>query len=383
MDYKKIINDIIPNKDLDEVINVISKFNFEGNKYNYLYCAYINQKIDLFKYLIKKGVSPLEKNDINEKITTFYQIIDNDDIEMFNYVLSNSEVVTKNINTFDNNMDFNPLLYSCFNSKFSFVKSLIEHGADINILNREKIFPLYDACKINNVDIVKLLIDKGANIYQSNIFNMTALGVAFVKDSDDCIEYLADAITDFSKLSDYTVVLLCTALKDDYKTYKAILSKLPKQDIIIQSTPVTISSNLAGERLDIILENLVYSNKIPEKYLAFLVCFENGETYNYIEPYEVLIKLAGVTYNNRQTTIKKLTLNEEVILKPEPNNPFDKTAVLVTNTRNEELGYIPRTDNKEIFNNLIKGQDYKAFVYSISSSIYHDTLGVNIKINFD
>ena len=66
----------------------------------------------------------------------------------------------------------------------------------------------------------------------------------------------------------------------------------------------------------------------------------------------------------------------------EPNNLYDKNAVLVTNKFNEEIGYIPRSDNKIIFDKLLSNKRYIATVYSMPSSNFYETIGVNVIIHF-
>ena len=92
------MDEIIPNDDIDSVKEIICDFNFEGNKYNYLYSAYINKRHDVFKYLVKeKDVSLFGENDFNTNLA--YQIIDDDCIELFEYILLNSKEIIVKITT--------------------------------------------------------------------------------------------------------------------------------------------------------------------------------------------------------------------------------------------------------------------------------------------
>lgn len=388
MNYKRILEDIIPNSPIDEVKKIILNFNFNfiGNQYDYLYSAYINKRIDVVEFLIKEqDVSPFEKNNIEEEKIFVYELINNNDVELFKYLLLNSKTLINNIDKFDNNNDFNLLLFSCFNSKSEFVRLLIEYNANVNVLNRENIFPLYDACKVNNIEIVKLLIENGADIYKANIFNMTALGVSVIKDRKECFEYLLDKIDDFTKLKDYTIVLFASIIKDDFDSFKKILSNISNREIFIQETAVSKSLNIANEKLSNQVIKLTKYGKIPNKYIQTLINFEyDKQTFEVDddEIFELKIKVRGVTYNNRQENIKKLHIGDELLLVLEPNNLYDKNAVLVTNNFNEEIGYIPRSDNKIIFDKLLSKQKYIATVYSMPSSNFYETIGVNIIIRF-
>lgn len=59
------------------------------------------------------------------------------------------------------------MLWRAEDEKFNQVKTaklLIDAGADINIQDDEGLTPLHLACRSNNYELVKLLIDKGANV---------------------------------------------------------------------------------------------------------------------------------------------------------------------------------------------------------------------------
>lgn len=56
-------------------------------------------------------------------------------------------------------------------------------------------------------------------------------------------------------------------------------------------------------------------------------------------------KVAGVTYENRQEIIAKLQGTEPVVIKPEPENPYDKNAIAVVVGFEGEvyhIGYVPK-----------------------------------------
>lgn len=60
---------------------------------------------------------------------------------------------------------------------------------------------------------------------------------------------------------------------------------------------------------------------------------------------QINIKLAGVTFENRQETIARLSSGEPCQLIPEPENQFDKNAIAVFVTLDGEpahIGYVPR-----------------------------------------
>eukprot|EP00833_Pecoramyces_ruminatium_P002196 jgi/Orpsp1_1/1176228/evm.model.c7180000056874.1 len=58
----------------------------------------------------------------------------------------------------------NPLFDACLTGNENMVKYLIEHGADINKENHRWETPLFRACSTGNENLVKYLIEHGADI---------------------------------------------------------------------------------------------------------------------------------------------------------------------------------------------------------------------------
>lgn len=56
----------------------------------------------------------------------------------------------------------------------------------------------------------------------------------------------------------------------------------------------------------------------------------------------ITTKLVGVTFEDRQEVIAKLHTGDLVWLDPEPDNPHDSNAVLVTRNNGESIGYLNR-----------------------------------------
>jgi ankyrin repeat protein len=58
------------------------------------------------------------------------------------------------------------------------VRLLIEHGADINVKNRVGHTPLYYAVKYKNINLIRELIEHGANVTERDDFGSTYLHIA-------------------------------------------------------------------------------------------------------------------------------------------------------------------------------------------------------------
>lgn len=82
-----------------------------------------------------------------------------------------------------------------------------------------------------------------------------------------------------------------------------------------------------------------------------------------------LIKVVGVTANNangknRQNILKKRKSGENVILKREHKNQYDKWAIAVHDVNGEQIGYLPKNDTR-LASELDGGCKIKAKIHKI------------------
>lgn len=92
------------------------------------------------------------------------------------------------------------------------------------------------------------------------------------------------------------------------------------------------------------------------------------------------LKVAGVTFDNRQQVIAKLKQNQNLMLVREPNNKYDKLAVAVKTDAGEPVGYIPAANNGSIAYRMDHGGKYKVTVSTITGGGIGMNYGVNIYI---
>lgn len=79
---------------------------------------------------------------------------------------------------------------------FDLVKMLIEHGADINGCTVTRSSPLRAACFCGNLQIVQYLLEHNADISISNLYGNTCLMVAAYRGHLQVVEYLLDSEAD-------------------------------------------------------------------------------------------------------------------------------------------------------------------------------------------
>lgn len=80
--------------------------------------------------------------------------------------------------------------------------------------------------------------------------------------------------------------------------------------------------------------------------------------------------VAGLFYQDAEETIKSLLFGEQVILKREPENEYDASAISVYTTGQNKLGYIPRNMNENLAHLMDKGTRPAAFVLNKQSEPY-------------
>jgi hypothetical protein len=90
-------------------------------------------------------------------------------------------------------------------------------------------------------------------------------------------------------------------------------------------------------------------------------------------------KLSGVTIGHRQSNIGKININDELIYIREPNNPYDKHAILITTKDGLEIGYIPKGSNVPLAEDMDKGNKFLIRVATITGE-NTQYKGVNVHI---
>lgn len=96
----------------------------------------------------------------------------------------------------------------------------------------------------------------------------------------------------------------------------------------------------------------------------------------------IYTKLVGVTFNNRQSNIMRLKVNDKLRLIREPNNIYDTNAILVCDKNFNELGHISKNLATTLAPILDAGKKLSITVQDITGTI-QTSLGVNVFISND
>lgn len=116
-------------------------------------------------------------------------------IEEFNYFADNDDIVKAYLDGGENPNIYNLLGRFVYKNNFEIVTRLISAGADVNLAQplypgdgTKKIIgyyssPLHAAIKSQSLDMVKLLVEHGANIYKENLECQTPIDLAITESS--------------------------------------------------------------------------------------------------------------------------------------------------------------------------------------------------------
>ncbi len=69
---------------------------------------------------------------------------------------------------------------------------------------------------------------------------------------------------------------------------------------------------------------------------------ESEFSHEYRSGSQIVTRVAGVTFDGRQSVVARLSIGEEILLKREPTNPYDPNAIRVECKNGQQIGYLNR-----------------------------------------
>jgi ankyrin repeat protein len=160
----------------------------------------------------------------------------------------------------------NELSWVSYRQSLDVVKYFINEGMDVNLLDNQGYTPLFLAAQGNTLDVVKLLVDSGANLHYKDLYDKSdALFFAITYNSNlDVTEYLAKQVNDIDSLRWRFTPLTAAALNK---------TPIEKMKILIQANAnvnakgmhgntalMTASGTANEESVKLLLENGAYIN---------------------------------------------------------------------------------------------------------------------------
>lgn len=115
--------------------------------------------------------------------------------DVVSFLLENSANI--NDKKYRDLIDQTPIIIAAFNGCTDIVRMLIDAGADIHHRNDQGENALISATQEGNIDVVKVLLNAGADVNQPNADGETALSLAItLKQKKELIDLLREKMTD-------------------------------------------------------------------------------------------------------------------------------------------------------------------------------------------
>ena len=126
---------------------------------------------------------------MNQLFNTVLQQLKNEEFDLFKETIKNQSLIN-----FKDKDQRTLLFYAIIENKYAFFDHLLENKAFINIVDRHGYSPLHYAINEYRLDMVKRLIDRGANIEMFDSYgnNVLARAVLTSKGRRDIIKFLLE-----------------------------------------------------------------------------------------------------------------------------------------------------------------------------------------------
>ena len=118
-----------------------------------------------------------------------------------------------------------PLHWACRGVHLEVVRFLVDKGADVNAEDSNKVVPLHSLAVRNNTEAIELLLAKGADVDAKDYGADTALHYAAIYDAADTVALLIEKGADIESRDNYarTPLLLCARERGGPETIRILL----------------------------------------------------------------------------------------------------------------------------------------------------------------
>lgn len=167
--YSQDIYDLVASKNNLEILNLLIKYNIHKNK---VIIALLN------KNHMENVINIISDIEDLSTFTILYHAVRKENVELIKLILQKK--ANPNFITGNNKYKQIPLHIACELQNFNIIKLLIENGADTNLQNHEGKTALFEAIEVKkaNKDIIRYLIQNGADIYKEDNKGITPLSFA-------------------------------------------------------------------------------------------------------------------------------------------------------------------------------------------------------------
>ena len=151
-----------------------------GTTFQTLPLNMVNSSLEATKLLLENGVDPNERGEAN------VLALHNASAEVTKYLISKGADV--NLVGYE---ECSPLMYEVYMHNYDNIKILIDHGADVNYRSEYDGYTcLHWASRKGDLEIVKTLLNNGANLNVLNNKKESLLDVAKANNHEDVCDYL-------------------------------------------------------------------------------------------------------------------------------------------------------------------------------------------------
>ncbi|CAB3410789.1 unnamed protein product [Caenorhabditis bovis] len=196
----KLILSVLPNSTKQEVINIQNAQGLTA-----LHCAVREGDPDAVHYLMNHGA----RIDLADHYgnTAVHLLSETYNESIFKEILEPSRGQSYNINQL-NNEGYCPLHMAVRKLKLSLIEMLIEAGADVNLLDREKKRnALLHAVEMNDIEAIQILVEKNSDTNVEDVNGDTALSLANKNANYPAIGLLIDHGADPNRMNSKGVCL--------------------------------------------------------------------------------------------------------------------------------------------------------------------------------
>lgn len=122
-------------------------------------------------------------------------------VECISLLLQHGANINRKVDVNGEEFMMSAVIFAAYNGHIGVLKLLAEHGAEMDIAGRDNWTPLHHVSWFSgNIECAKFLIDKGANVNAKTKEAQTPLMIAALQGFDDIVRLLLEKGADASRL---------------------------------------------------------------------------------------------------------------------------------------------------------------------------------------
>ena len=189
-----------------------------------------------------------------------------------------------------------PLMYAAGEGRFDVVKYLINHGADLSKTNDYEQTALHYASEYGHLNVVELLLSKGAGINVEDKWCRTPLMLAVNRGHSDILLCLINHGADLNKTNVHKrTALHCAIERGQLKVVELLLSKGAGIDVEDEDGHIPLTLAIKMGHSDILLRSINHGVDLNKTNIHKRTALHYASKYGHLEVVELLLsKGAGI-----------------------------------------------------------------------------------------